>query len=62
MTCNPDTCPNCQYIGEGDSICDITMNVVLEDWVPTEDFMGEGCPYANKPKRKNSRKKPKGAL
>jgi ribosomal protein S27AE len=20
--CNPDTCPNCMYIGEGDSWCD----------------------------------------
>lgn len=42
--CSPDVCPNCQYIGEGDSICDVTMAIVLDDWTPTEDFM-ENCPY-----------------
>ncbi len=45
MYCNPDTCPNCQYIGEGDSYCDVIGEVVLSDWVPTEHFMGPGCPY-----------------
>ena len=45
MYCNPDVCPNCQYIGEGDSLCDVTGEIVLADWEPTEDFMGEGCPY-----------------
>lgn len=42
--CSPDICPNCQYIGEGDSICDATMNMVLDDWIPTDNFM-EDCPY-----------------
>lgn len=42
--CNPDICPNCQYIGEGDSICDATLNMVLDDWIPTDNFM-EDCPY-----------------
>jgi len=45
MYCNPDTCPNCQYIGEGDSYCDVIGEIVLSDWEPTEDFMGNGCPY-----------------
>ena len=45
MYCNPDVCPNCQYIGEGDSWCDQIQKIVLSDWVPTEDFMGPGCPY-----------------
>lgn len=45
MYCNPDVCPNCQYIGEGDSYCDAIGEIVLEDWLPTEDFMGPGCPY-----------------
>lgn len=44
--CNPDICPNCQYIGEGDSICDVTMKIVLDDWAPTDDFM-ENCPFMN---------------
>lgn len=35
--CN--NCAHCQYIGEGDSICDITYECVLEDWEPTDNFM-----------------------
>lgn len=45
MHCNPDTCPYCQYIGEGDSYCDAIEEIVLDDWTPTEYFMGNGCPY-----------------
>lgn len=45
MFCNADICPNCQYIGEGDSICDETQEIVLADLEPTEHFMGAGCPY-----------------
>ena len=41
--CNPDICEHCMYIGEGDSMCEITGEIVLEDWIPTDDFMGEGC-------------------
>lgn len=44
MYCNPDICPNCQYIGEGDSICDVNMTIVLDDWAPTDDFM-KNCPF-----------------
>lgn len=54
--CNPDVCPNCQYIGEGDSICEVTQEIVLEDWEPTEDFMGHGCPYAKKIRKRGRRK------
>lgn len=32
-------CENCQYIGEGDSICDLTFEIVLADWTPTGNFM-----------------------
>jgi hypothetical protein len=42
--CNPDICDSCQYIGDGDSFCDEIQQMVLEDWEPTEHFMGEGCP------------------
>lgn len=38
--CNPDTCPNCMYVGEGDSWCDKIGEIVLSDWEPTEYYMG----------------------
>lgn len=40
MYCNPDVCPHCQYIGEGDSWCDEIHEIVLSDWEPTEHYMG----------------------
>ena len=54
--CNPDICPNCQYIGEGDSICDETLNVVLADWEPTDDFMRD-CPLMKKRKKHKSKRR-----
>ena len=61
MKCDPDLCPNCQYIGDGDSLCDVTQEIVLSDWTPTENFMGEGCPYRNpnkvRPHKKKGKKK-----
>lgn len=30
--CNPDTCSECLYIGEGDSICEISHELVLDNW------------------------------
>lgn len=48
MICDPDICPNCQYIGDGDSFCDAIQEIVLADWEPTEQFMGRGCPYGCK--------------
>ena len=32
-------CENCLYIGEGDSICDFSFALVLDDWEPTDEFM-----------------------
>lgn len=29
--CNPDACPNCMYVGEGDSWCDKIGEIVLSD-------------------------------
>lgn len=43
--CNPDVCPSCHYVGDGDSLCDELREIVLADWEPTEHFMGPGCPY-----------------
>ena len=57
MQCNPDACPYCQYIGEGDSLCDKTGEIVLVDWEPTEHFMGRGCPYQNRTRREKRRGK-----
>ena len=50
MYCNPDVCPNCQYIGEGDSYCEEIGEIILADWEPTEHFMGVGCPYLKRKK------------
>ena len=43
--CEPSMCDHCIYIGEGDSMCDVTHEIVLADWMPTDAFMGEGCLY-----------------
>ena len=60
MHCNPDGCPHCQYIGEGDSWCDEIHEIVLSDWEPTEHYMGQGCPYLAQPRRRKRRRKKKG--
>ena len=57
MRCDPDVCPNCLYIGEGDSLCDVLQEIVLEDWMPTEHYMGPGCPYRWRPNRKRRRRR-----
>lgn len=56
MVCDPNVCPNCQYIGEGDSICDVTQEIVLEDWMPTDKYMGSGCPYLRRRRKKKGGK------
>jgi len=38
-TCDPSTCDYCQYIGEGDFLCDKYLEVVVEDWEPNENFL-----------------------
>ena len=25
-------CANCQYIGEGDHICDVSMEIIVDEW------------------------------
>lgn len=55
MRCDPDICPNCMYIGDGDSLCDVLQEIVLEDWTPTEHFKGPGCPYRQKKRHGNRR-------
>ena len=51
--CEPSICDNCIYIGEGDSICEITHEIVLDEWVPTAAYMGNHCPHSvtNKTKK-----------
>lgn len=31
-------CEHCIYIGEGDYICDENNEIVIEDWMPTDDY------------------------
>ena len=57
MRCDPDVCPNCLYIGEGDSLCDVLQEIVLEDWTPTEHYMEPGCPYRWRPNRRRRRRR-----
>lgn len=38
--CDPGMCEHCQYIGEGDFICDEGREgpvIVVEDWMPNEN-------------------------
>ena len=37
--CDPAVCDCCQYIGEGDFLCDKYMEIVVSDWEPTEDYL-----------------------
>lgn len=39
-TCDPGMCDNCNYIGEGDFICDRGPEpvLVMDEWEPTENF------------------------
>lgn len=39
-------CGHCVYIGEGDYICDMSHGIVMEDWIPADDFYScEGKDY-----------------
>ena len=31
-------CDHCQYIGEGDHICDVNMEIIVCEWEPTDMF------------------------
>lgn len=42
--CDPSMCDHCQYIGEGDFICDQDLSdpegvLVVSDWEPTENYL-----------------------
>ncbi len=37
--CDPAVCDCCQYVGEGDFLCDEHMEIVVSDWVPTESYL-----------------------
>ena len=37
--CDPGVCDCCQYIGEGDFLCDKDMEIVVSDWTPTENYL-----------------------
>lgn len=37
--CDPGACHCCQYIGDGDFLCDEHQTIVVSDWEPTEDYM-----------------------
>jgi hypothetical protein len=39
LFCDPGVCDCCQYIGEGDFLCDKHMEIVVSDWVPTESYL-----------------------
>lgn len=44
--CDPAVCDCCQYIGEGDFVCDKYLEIVVSDWEPTEEYMM--CKKGNK--------------
>ena len=37
--CDPGVCDCCQYICEGDFLCDKYMEIVVSDWEPTESCL-----------------------
>ncbi len=37
--CDPGVCDCCQYIGEGDFLCNKHMEIVVSDWEPTESYL-----------------------
>lgn len=37
--CDSGACDCCQYIGEGDFLCDKHMEIVVFVWEPTENYL-----------------------
>lgn len=37
--CDPGACHCCQYLGDGDFLCDEHNTIVVSDWEPTKDHM-----------------------
>ena len=45
---NCHNCNNCVYIGEGDYMCSMSNDIVIENWQPTEDYYScEGKEFEN---------------
>lgn len=43
--CNPDTCSEYLYIGEVDSICEISHELVLDNWQSVPHTIPQECPF-----------------
>lgn len=39
LCCDPNVCACCQYIGDGDFVCDKYFELVVTDWEPTQNFL-----------------------
>jgi len=50
--CDPALCDCCQYICEGDFLCDKYMEIVVSDWEPTEYYLL--CEQHNRERNKNN--------
>lgn len=37
--CDPCKCDECQYICEGDFLCDKYQEIVVADWLPTDNYL-----------------------
>ena len=49
-TCS-DACDCCQYIGEGDFICDELQEIVIDEWVPVDH---SPCPRCREEKENDT--------
>lgn len=43
--CHPENCSECFYIGEGDSICQISHELVLGNWANVPHTIPKECPF-----------------
>jgi len=56
LFCDPGMCDSCQYIGEGDFMCDCREGepvLVVEDWQATEE--SKRCPKRQRRTREENR-------
>ena len=37
--CDPGICDDCMYVGDGDFLCAQTLEIVVEDWIPTDAYV-----------------------
>lgn len=35
---NCGTCDHCVYLGEGDHMCDLDNEIVINEWEPTDEY------------------------